>query len=174
MKKYIFTLLAIFTLTACSGDKPHVVELDCFNNAAPYKLESGEMEFCYDTDWGQPAVENVNKDGQIAVEISFSNDPSPTLLYHSNDYDGLCFNCFNLVGSEDIVKPDLAEALSISESSFEYRKGDISGKRFARVEEQNTLTFYVPDAFNGNHLTISGSTEIAADLDDFVYTVIFR
>jgi len=178
MKKIILFALISVLLSACgSPSKPVeiVQKPECFNGYTEYKDPSGHLEFCYDPEWGTPQSQEIGNDASKATKITFTNESSsPEITYYDKNFDGFCFNCFDLVGAEEFVVPKFAEALGVKESEFSYRKTDISGKRAARVEINGELRFYVPDAFADKNLLIKGSTDIAADLDDFTYNVILK
>lgn len=199
MKKIIFALLtSTLVLSACGGgatEKEEVVEvkipvsLACEEGMNEYKVTGTPIQFCYDPAWGAIAVhENPGQAGED-VFISFDGDiQSPTLHYQSVNYVApetmtfdFCFECLSMTSPNDKLHTQVAEALDVSEDKLSVRKSDVGGVKALRVHANyvhsvlgavDTITYYVPKAFEGYVMEIYGDNDIATEIDDFVYDVI--
>jgi len=185
-KKLIFSLftISIVALSACGGGTTEEREdvedveipavLACEEGQAEYKVTGTPMEFCYDPAWGEIVVEPQTLEKGTATKISFASGQGPQIWYQSSDVEGdFCFSCLNINAPEKQLRSEVTEQLTdVDPEILKVRKSDIFGMRAVRVNDGTTVSYFVPDAFEGYNLKVSSPQEMAADLDEFVYAMI--
>lgn len=177
-------------LTACGPtkdpiadkEKP-VVVLNCSQNMTEYKVEGNTMKFCYNKEWGEPAVEDVKAKIGTAMKINFdkfSKDNPMTVWTESRDFapaEGekrVKFGFLNATQSdEEKLIEQLKNAAGYDGSGIRARKTDVGGVRAIRAEVDGRLEYFVPDAFYGHHVLISGPLTMADEIDSFVFDMAF-
>lgn len=188
-KKLLLSLVLVstFILTACGGgatengeDREDVegVEmpavLACEEGESEYKVAGTPIEFCYNPAWGEVVLEPQTAEKGAATKVTFSGGQGPQIWYQSADFEGeVCFTCLNVQAPEEQLKADVAgQFTGVDAETLKVRKSDVFGVRAARVNDGTTVTYFVPNAFEGYHMSVSSPQESAADLDDFVYGMI--
>lgn len=176
-------MASLLALTACGpvggGDDRYETPptLSCAEGMMEYAVEGTPMQFCYDPAWGEVVLSDLEATRGSGRKITFSNaGNSPTVKYRSYDYEGpedsFCYDCFNINGPQDTIKTAVAEQLAVAEDDISVRKTEVFGYRAVRVNDDETIHFYTPAAFDANHLDISAPSEAAVELDDFVFDFI--
>lgn len=156
---------------------PEVVAvLQCLEGMSEYEMVGTTVKFCYDPAWGEPVIAEVEVEVGKLFELTFPNSPDgPKLTYQTADYVGsFDFKSLEntLYGTEELMKSELAEQLGVSEDSFKARKSTVHQTRAARVHIGNETKYYVPNAFEGYHVTIFADDSLAVEVDEFAFDMI--
>lgn len=180
MKKFVAILLgATLALSACGTPPtkqeqryPEPPTLSCKDGLMEYSVVDTPMQFCYDPAWGDVVISEVPATVGKGTKVSFSGDvPSPSVQYQTYNFDGegeeFCFSCYDINAPEAAIKAAVTEKLGFEPASV--RKSEVFGIRAIRINDAGTLSYYVPGAFDGNNLMISGPSEFAEGLDDFIW-----
>ena len=154
---------------------PEPPKLSCEDGQLEYAVAGTPMQFCYDPAWGDVVISDVPATVGKGTKVSFSAAvASPTVTYQTYNFDAegeeFCFNCYDVNGPEATIKAAVEEKMGHAADSV--RKSEVFGIRAIRINDAGTLSYYVPGAFDGNNLTISGSSEFAEGLDDFIWSFI--
>jgi len=198
MKKIALVIATSLLLTACGGgaDKPEKreevqipVNLACDEGMSEYRVAGTPIQFCYDPAWGTVTThENPGQAGQsIFVEFD-GTGKSPAIHYQSLDYvapesatEQFCYECLVINAPNDVLTGQVAGALGVGEDKVNVRKADVGGKKAVRVHANyvhsmlgatDTVTYYVPEPFDGYTMEVYGDNEIATEVDDFVYDIV--
>ncbi|MFH1283966.1 MAG: hypothetical protein ABIH78_00015 [Candidatus Peregrinibacteria bacterium] len=180
MKKIALVMMGLsLFLTACSTsttttvappEMPELTSADCFGNSVLYEVPDSTLKFCYKEEWGMPVVSGTAEEGKVTV--SFDGDAvSPEISYISTDSeDGFCFDCIIPELPEENLVTAFAEETGLASDSFNLRKVHVYGVRGIRVhytrDGVDSLSFFVPNAFDGYNLDINGPNSIASEIDD--------
>lgn len=173
------------------GGGGKVAVLSCAEGINEYQVEGTPIQFCYDPAWGEPVFHDAGASKGSNNFINFPNTAKgPEIWYQSVDYEldvpTFCFDCLNLYAPEESlreeIKTQLSENFNFTDENLNVRKSDISGQRAARVHVKYTakmggsaedkVTYYVPNAWEGYHMSVTADIEMAARLDDFVYDMV--
>lgn len=152
--------------------------LSCTDGWSQYKVPETSIQFCYLPAWGEPVVEAQQATKGTVKKVSFANgDKAPALWYVSSDYEGdgsspvdFCFSCLNVSASDESLQTQMEKELG--SSKFTVVKTDIGSTRAVRVSGDD-IKFYIPNAFDGNHVLITGSSSMAEELDNFAFDMLF-
>lgn len=189
MKKILVVTMAAVMLTACGGTKTKVVQkptLACSDGMVEYKLANTPVQFCYDKSWGDPVVKILEAElgtGEVLTFGSSDNSKAPKIWIASGDFrpknaaDNIAkFNTMNVaVADAQKLKQQVNEASGFDEKDISARKSDVGGVRAIRADVKgkvNQIIYYIPGAFDGKNVVISGSTELAEIIDDFTYDMV--
>lgn len=189
MKKILVVTMAAVMLTACGGTKTKVVQkptLACSDGMVEYKLANTPVQFCYDKSWGEPVVKILEAElgtGEVLTFGSADNLKAPKIWIASGDFrpknaaDNIAkFNTMNVaVADAQKLKQQVNEASGFDEKDISARKSDVGGVRAIRADVRgkvNQIIYYIPGAFDGKNVVISGSTELAEIIDDFTYDMV--
>lgn len=186
MKKLVLIVVGAVLFAACGsdnsgggspGDKP---KLSCAGGYTGYQVEETPIQFCYDPAWGQPTKAQEGAKIGSAYMITFPDAvEGPKIWLGTEDYQApggeptVAYDKFNLYGNEELVADSVVEAVGLKKGDFVVRKNDVGGRRGIRVDAENTLTIYVPDAFEGYNLAIIGDDEVAEEVDDMAFDMKF-
>lgn len=167
---------------AGTGKEPIVqykeTKLACSNGWNQYKVADTSMQFCYLPAWGEPVLEAMEATKGSLNKISFSNaENAPSLWYLSDDYEGdgsrpvdFCFSCLRITASNEELQAQMEEELG--RSNFTARKTDVGAARAMRISGDD-LSFYIPNAFEGHHVLITGPSSMSEELDNFAFDMLF-
>lgn len=152
--------------------------LSCTDGWSQYKVPETSIQFCYLPAWGEPVVEAQEATKGTVKKVSFTNvDKAPALWYVSSDYEGdgskavdFCFSCLRITASNDELQVQMEEELGTT--GFVVRKTDVGSTRAVRVSGDD-MKFYIPNAFDGYHVLITGSASMAEELDNFTFDMLF-
>lgn len=193
-------LMSVFVLAACGGvsEDEFVAALNCNEGMNEYAVEGTPIQFCYDPAWGEPSVHDAGGAGALTgitgsnYFVSFLNSPAgPEVWYESADYSGaapsiISFSDLNVYAPDDAIFTNVKEQLKVnynfSDADLNVRKADIGGVRAARVHlkgmnktggiSEDTLSYYIPNAWEGYNMTVTADYSMAEELDNFVYDMI--
>ncbi len=187
-KKLLIALFAVSTLalTACGGgttpeeDRDDVKDVEvpatlaCEEGMSEYQVAGTPIQFCYDPAWGAVVVAPETLEVGSSTKVSFDGGKGPELWYQSTDAKTeFCFTCINPTAPEDQLTAEVVEQLKLTDTTgLKVRKTDIFGARGVRVHHETTVSYFIPNAFEGYNMTVSSPDEAAADLDDFIYNMI--
>jgi hypothetical protein len=195
MKKFFILSLFVFVITGCGSnvdpnkapktDEPKgkpAFELSCNDGLNEYSVASTPLEFCYDPAWGEPVLEKMAGESGNKFHIKFSGSENGIHLYYeSKDYkgsqDSKGFNYGSLVmtGKEESIKEKVILELGLSEDvQISVRKTDAGSKRAARVDYNNEITYYVPDAFADFNLMFKAPKAMAVEIDEFAFDMVIN
>lgn len=186
-------------MTACGGNGTDVVvdsgvdggsaKISCANGYSEYKIDGTPMQICYSQVWGEPKIDSRDGANGTAFFLVFKEAKNgPTIWYQTNDYVStvgapkVCYDCFNLYGNAEMVADSVNEALGLGNTDFKARKTDVGSKRAIRVHAKysndfegsvDTVSIYVPDAFDGYDMMISGSSKVAEEIDELAFDMKF-
>lgn len=173
--------VALLAFTACGwGDEDateaEVVALSCAEGQSSYQVAETPIQFCYDPAWGEPSVTDVAAEVGVLKVVAFAGyEGGPEVRYQSGDYEGegICMSCLNTSQPDDGLMTQMIEQLGLSADQLHVRKGDVGGQVAIRVNNKSAgvLSYYVPFAFEGHHVTVSADNDNAANLDDFVWAM---
>jgi hypothetical protein len=189
MKNLVIALTSLVLLAGCMGSEvmvdepeeeastPALTASDCFNDAVFYEVAGTPLKFCYMTEWGEPSVEDVTAGEVEAKKVVFANAATvaaPEIYWQKGDYpEGselktYCYDCINPAMPEEVLRPDVASQLDLSEDDVVVTKSNVYNARAIRVHvySSDSLIYLVPDAFDGYHMKVSGRYELAAQIDD--------
>lgn len=173
---------------------PKVATLDCGADTLEYSVEGTPIKFCYDPAWGEPVVEEEPTVAGMLTRVSFGEtfdtSKAPAIWIESSDFvpnDGdsgkFCFDCIQMTGGdEEYYASQFAEYLGLEKEEVIARKTEVSLKDAVRVHAEylgmgdtpmDILSYYIPFAFEGHHITISGDNSIAVEIDEFVFDIVF-
>lgn len=187
MKKLALLLLSLFVLTACGigDDEISIVDVDepklsCSTGQVGYQVEGTPIQFCYDPEWGQPIKAREGAKIGDSYMVTFPDAAEgPKIWFSTKDYwppggeePTVVYDKFNLYGKNEWVADSVVEAVGLKKGDFVVRKNDVGGRRGIRVQTVNTLTIYVPDAFEGYNLAIIGDDEVAEEVDDMAFDMV--
>lgn len=189
MKKILVLTMAAVLFTACGGTKTKVVQkptLACSNGMVEYKLANTPIQFCYDKTWGEPVVKILEAElgtGEVLTFGSADNSKAPKIWIASGDFrpknaaENIAkFNTMNVaIADAQKLKQQVNEASGFDEKDISARKSDVGGVRAIRADVSgsvNQIIYYIPGAFDGKNVVISGSKELAETIDDFTYDMV--
>lgn len=173
---------------------PKVATLDCGADTLEYAVAGTPIKFCYDPAWGEPVVEEEPTVTGTLTRVSFGetfdDSKAPAIWIESADFvpqDGdtskICFDCLEMNGGDEgYYANEFAKYLGIDKEEVKARKTDVALKKAVRVHAEylgmgetpmDRLSYYIPFAFEGHHVTISGDNSIAVEIDDFAFDIVF-
>ncbi len=191
MKKIVLVSMAALMLTACgpqskdvSVDKP-VASLSCSANFTAYKLADLPVQFCYNKAWGEPVVTKLKGEVGSSETVTFGtadNAKAPKLWLATKDFKSansadkvVDFKFINAtIGDEQILKKQIKDAAGYDEKDVVARKTDVSAVRAIRADvggKVKQIVYFVGDAFEGYNMVVSGSKDIAEEVDSFAFDI---
>ncbi len=201
MKKFSFVILSVLILAGCSGSTnngngnengdngndvvPDVANLSCSEGYMKYESPDTPIKFCYLPAWGDVVTEEFPGSTGKKTKISFSEVPEgPQIIYITDDYTApegeteVDFSGLNIYTTDDKMLPEVSELLGIAEENLKVRKNAISvDNRAVRVRIQtdaiDELRYYVPEAFEGHRILLKTGGDMAAELDDMAFDILF-
>lgn len=202
MKKFatiLVTTISTLTLLSACGSSDEVVvdnsekekapvltDTNCFDGSTLFQIKEVPIQLCYEDTWKEPVVESYKKGktGEAFV-IKFPNaeGDSPQIFYKTEDFfmeDSssepifLAFQKLNPEMDEGYLNREYQKMLNVSADLLHISKVAASNKKAVRVnnKSEGTLTYYVPSAFEGYHLLITGKSSIAVEIDDLAQQMI--
>ena len=173
----------VLLLAGCSGES--VAKLACTQGMGEYKLADSSLQFCYDKAWGEPVVNGVSAKTGSAQRIGFGtidNAKAPQVWIESKDFQPsegekkIKFEFMNAMESnEDRLKTQLKNSVGYNEKDVSPRKADVGGVRAIRADvsgDVNQVNYFVPDAFYGYNMMVSGSKDMAEMIDEFTFDMV--
>ncbi|MBI5754055.1 hypothetical protein HZA40_02855 [Candidatus Peregrinibacteria bacterium] len=195
-KTLLVVVMAGLILVGCSG-KPKGIStvpskdesigsLNCNKGMSEYKLANSPVQFCYDKTWGEPVVTAAKAKTGSAETVNFGtadNDKAPMLWIESNDYapasgeKAVNFTLLNAMAADEAkLKTQIKNAAGYDEKNIKSaRKTDVSTVRSIRAEvggNVNKLIYFIPFAYEGYNMVISGNADMAEVVDNLAFDMV--
>ncbi len=200
MKKLLIPIICAVILAGCGAAAPDVTAsvedpiatLVCNPGFSEYQVEGTNIQLCHDPAWGDVVVRDIDTLEGTLAWVSFSDLPGgPEIWYESTDFvpldgdsDFFNFSDIRITASADMLKDQLIDELDypFAADDFKLRKSDAGGKKAIRVHvdtyddfrgDVDSVRYYIPNAFEGHNVTISGDQKYAIEVDDMAWSILF-